>query len=103
MTEAEAASHELPFTYEAFKSWYESICVRRLEPARKTIVRQLTEFMEDSLVEFDRARIRLSASRVKTAPRVWAKLDQPKYRSRVTRLDDIPDAMDDLVGLRIVC
>jgi ppGpp synthetase/RelA/SpoT-type nucleotidyltranferase len=99
-----SAQDELPFTYDEFKRWYEAISADRLEPARETVVRLLGQLMDEhDLAEFDRVRIRLAASRVKAAPRVWAKLDQLKYRPQITKLDDIPMVLDDLVGLRIVC
>jgi ppGpp synthetase/RelA/SpoT-type nucleotidyltranferase len=95
--------NELPFSYEEFKAWYEELCVRRLEPARDLICNVLREYMKENLTEFEEVRIRLAASRVKTAARAWAKLHQPKYRAKATALDRIPDLLDDLVGIRIVC
>ncbi|WP_152530459.1 hypothetical protein [Rhodococcus sp. JG-3] len=93
----------LPFSYEEFLPWYVEETSRRLRPALVTVNRVLNELMTDHLVEFDRARIRLSAGRVKNSARVWAKLSQEKYASRVLSLSDVPATIDDLVGVRIVC
>ncbi|OZE42360.1 hypothetical protein CH256_03870 [Rhodococcus sp. 05-2254-6] len=101
-----AATSDLPtvsFNYEQFKTWYELVKVRRLGPALSTVERYLNEAMIDNLGEFDRGRIRISSSRLKAPGRVWSKLNQEKYITRISELEDIPHVIDDLVGIRIVC
>lgn len=93
----------LPFTYAEFSEWYESYCARSLEPARQALVRLLQEQLERGVSELDRHRIRVGASRVKKPLRVWAKLQKPKYDGLILDLESIPDQIDDLVGIRIVC
>ena len=75
----------------------------RLEPARQTFVRILDEHLDRELSDFDRYRVRISASRVKQPLRVWAKMQKPRYAKQINKLDDIPMVIDDLVGIRIVC
>ena len=54
-------------------------------------------------VEFGPGRYRQPHSRVKDSVRLWAKMHLPKYRDLVPALASIPDVVDDLVGVRIVC
>ncbi|GAA1165869.1 hypothetical protein [Nocardioides aquiterrae] len=96
-------SHELPFGYEAFSAWYESLRRSALEPARQTFCRILTDEISRVEVEFGPGRFRAPQSRLKDPVRLWAKLHLPKYRNRITALDAISEVIDDLVGVRIVC
>ena len=91
------------FDYPAFAAWYEKASKSRLEPARQTFVRLLNDQLDRELSDFDRHRIRVSASRVKQPLRVWAKMQKPKYAAKIRTLDDIETVIDDLVGIRIVC
>ena len=100
---AEVDDPALPFGYAEFEKWYDETSKHLLEPARQTFVRLLQQGLDQSVSELDRHRIRLTASRVKTGLRLWSKLQKEKYRGRVDRLDAIPEVIDDLVGIRIVC
>jgi ppGpp synthetase/RelA/SpoT-type nucleotidyltranferase len=91
------------FDYAEFSAWYERFSASRLEPAKDTFVRILNEHLARELSEFDRDRIRVSASRVKSPLRVWEKMQQEKYAAQISTLEDIPAVIDDLVGIRIVC
>lgn len=93
----------LPFSYAEFSKWYEKLTRNRLEPARLTFERILNEHLDRELSDFDRYRVRISASRVKQPLRVWAKMQKPRYIGRINKLADIPSTIDDLVGIRIVC
>jgi ppGpp synthetase/RelA/SpoT-type nucleotidyltranferase len=91
------------FDYAGFLAWYEKLSRTRLEPARQTFVRILDEHLDRELSDFDRYRVRISASRVKQPLRVWAKMQKPRYAEKIKKLTDIPAVIDDLVGIRIVC
>lgn len=94
---------ELPFDFEAFTGWYERYRRSSLEPARLTFCRILSEQTARIEVEYGPGRFREPHSRIKDPVRLWAKLHLKKYRDRVTTLDAIPDVVDDLVGVRVVC
>jgi ppGpp synthetase/RelA/SpoT-type nucleotidyltranferase len=93
----------LPFSYDQMKSWYDQLRIRRLQPALESTKRYLTEIIEENLSEFDRRRIQLGSSRIKSPARLWEKLNQPAYLSKIDSLESVPDVIDDLVGLRIIC
>jgi ppGpp synthetase/RelA/SpoT-type nucleotidyltranferase len=97
------ADQLLPFDYAEFDRWYVNTSKNLFEPARQTFVRLLQQGLDQSVSELDRHRIRLTSSRVKTGLRLWSKLQKDKYRAQVRSLDAIPDVIDDLVGIRIVC
>jgi len=90
------------FTYAEFQNWYERISADRLVPAKEQLVRLLNEILDQELDEFERRRIRLNASRIKNPNRLWNKLLQKK-RDEITDCESILLAVDDLIGLRIVC
>jgi len=94
---------ELPFTFESFTSWYETLRRAALEPARQTFCRILTEQTVRLEVEFGPGRFREPHSRLKDPVRLWAKMHLPKYRSRISSLESIPEVVDDLVGIRVIC
>jgi len=94
---------ELPFTYDKMRSWHDTLRVRTLEPALKTAERYLMELIESEVTDFDRLRIKLRPGRIKSTARLWEKMNQPKYVDQISALDDIPQVIDDLVGLRVVC
>lgn len=90
-------------TYDEYLKWHSSASERYLEPARDSAVRMLNELLDDRVEATDRARFRIATSRVKSAPRSFAKLTRDKYRLRFTAYDDVPNLIDDLVGLRLIC
>lgn len=92
-----------PFGYTDFLSWYEDITARRLRPALITLTRLLGEMFDQELAEFERQRIRVSTGRVKQPYRLWSKMLQEKNRNAISSLDSILTAIDDLIGLRVVC
>lgn len=92
-----------PFDYAEFSAWYGKLSGSRLEPARQTFLRILDEHLDRELSDFDRYRVRVSASRIKQPLRVWAKMNKTRYAEKINALDDIPAVIDDLVGIRIVC
>lgn len=91
------------FNYDEFSKWYRSLTVSCLEPARQTFLRLLNQKLDDELSEFDRHRIRVTASRVKGPGRTWQKLKKDKYKGLVADLESVPTTLDDLVGIRITC
>ncbi|WP_395369942.1 GTP pyrophosphokinase family protein [Streptomyces tubercidicus] len=101
--EGREAVDGLPFTYEQFSEWFDSYEEKYLEPAREAAVKILSAHLDVELPEIDRIRVKISPGRVKGKERTWRKLELPKYAGRVTCLADIPDVVDDLVGLRITC
>lgn len=89
--------------YSEYSEWYEAAKRGYLEPARLTAVRLLEELLDKRVDAVDRGRFRISASRVKSAQRSFAKLGRDKYNERVSAYEDVPEVLDDLVGLRLVC
>lgn len=89
--------------YEDFASWHAVAHQRLLEPARAAGVRLLHELLDSKVPEIDRARFRISTSRVKSPQRTFSKLNTEKYLGRFQGMDDIPSLIDDLVGVRLVC
>jgi ppGpp synthetase/RelA/SpoT-type nucleotidyltranferase len=90
-------------TYEDYIVWYSRASQRYLEPARSSAERMLKEFLDLNIDPVDRGRFRVSTSRVKSAQRSFAKLSGDKYRPRFTDYDHVPNLIDDLVGLRLIC
>ncbi|WP_405892007.1 RelA/SpoT domain-containing protein [Streptomyces sp. NBC_01527] len=95
--------NELPFSYQAFSDWYDSHKKKYLDTARDAASRALSEYFEDKLSEMEGARVRITGGRVKSKARTWRKVNLPKYRDVVQHLDEIPEVIDDLVGLRVTC
>ncbi|MFE4358748.1 GTP pyrophosphokinase family protein [Kitasatospora sp. NPDC056800] len=93
----------LPFSYQQFSDWYDTYKKKYLDTAKEASSRALSEHLESQLSEMEAARVRVSGSRVKSKSRVWRKLNLPKYKDSVEGLESIPEAIDDLVGLRITC
>lgn len=89
--------------YDDYIKWYEAARKSYLEPARITAERLVTELLDERVDSVDRGRFRIAGSRVKTAQRSFSKLRREKYRSRIDGYPIVPDVIDDLVGLRIVC
>lgn len=99
MTEA---NNSLPFSFEEFSGWFDRYSMHFLEPAKNAAGAALNELLDDELQEPQRMRIRVGSGRVKSKTRTWKKLND-KYLAEVSSLTDIPDVVDDLVGLRVVC
>lgn len=93
----------LPFTYEEFSEWFDAYTKKYLEPAKDSASRALSEHLDAELPEIERVRVKVSPGRVKGRERTWKKLELAKYREKVTSLGEIPDVVDDLVGLRVTC
>lgn len=93
----------LPFDYAAFGAWYDAHRAEVLDPALGEAESRLGDLLEGSLSDRDLARIRRPAGRVKSKPRLWRKLNAARYAGRIRALDDIPEVIDDLVGVRLTC
>ncbi|MFJ8350935.1 GTP pyrophosphokinase family protein [Streptomyces sp. NPDC094153] len=93
----------LPFTYEEFSEWFDAYAKKYLEPAKDSASRALSEHLDAELPEIERVRVQVSPGRVKGKERTWKKLELEKYRDRVSTLEEIPNIIDDLVGLRVTC
>lgn len=95
--------NELPFSYPDFSDWYDAHRKKYLDTARDAAARALSEYLEDKLSEMEGARVRITGRRVKSKARTWRKLNLPKYMDSIGNLNEIPEIIDDLVGLRITC
>lgn len=94
----------LPFTYQEFSEWYEIERERLFTPAMETLERLIKQLLSAELSDMERARIRISSRRVKNANRVWTKLTSRAAEGRnLSSLGEVPQMIDDLVGLRITC
>lgn len=91
------------FGYAEFGSWYDTYRSEVLEPALDHAMDALQRELDDGLTDRDIARIRSLSGRVKSKRRTWRKVMQPRYRQRMTTVDDIPAVIDDLVGMRLTC
>jgi ppGpp synthetase/RelA/SpoT-type nucleotidyltranferase len=89
--------------YVEFGEWYDSYRARVLEPALAVADASLERALTELLSDRDLARIRSTSGRVKSKRRTWRKICHPRYRGQISSLDDIADAIDDLVGLRVTC
>lgn len=91
-----------PITYREFAAWYEQWRPLVLEPGLDEAIHHLEQLLEQSLSERDRMRIHRVSGRVKSRQRAWRKLrlsvDDP-----VTDTADVPDAVHDLIGVRVTC
>jgi ppGpp synthetase/RelA/SpoT-type nucleotidyltranferase len=92
----------LPFSYEEFSDWFDQHSENFLEPAKAAAGAALTQLLDDELQEPQRTRIRVGSGRVKSKTRTWKKLSG-KYAGKVEGVAAIPEVVDDLVGLRVVC
>lgn len=93
----------LPFDYPALGHWYDPYRVEVLAPALSEVEAALGALFRDALADRDLARIRLPVGRVKSKPRLWRKLCKPRYVERIKTVEDIPDVIDDLLGVRLTC
>lgn len=89
--------------YEEYLDWHTSAHKGFLSPALTTALRLVEELLDHRIDSVDRGRFRISTSRVKSAQRSFAKLNREKYVSQINALDDVPETIDDLVGLRLIC
>jgi ppGpp synthetase/RelA/SpoT-type nucleotidyltranferase len=90
-------------TFDQFDTWYRVYCDSYWEPARKTISRVLADLLDDVLDERTRPRITVQEGRTKSSGRLWLKVHREKYWPEVAELDDVVNAIDDIVGTRLVC
>ncbi len=91
------------FGYAEFGAWYDAHRAELLEPALDRAMDVLQRELDDALSDRDLARIRSISGRVKSKRRTWRKVNQPRYRRQIATVDDIPNVIDDLVGLRLTC
>ena len=91
------------FGYAEFGKWYDDHRVATLEPALDRAMDTLQHELDDSLSDRDLARIRSVSGRVKSKRRTWRKVNQQRYREQLVTVDDIPQIIDDLVGIRLTC
>ncbi|MFK8023802.1 MAG: GTP pyrophosphokinase family protein [Ilumatobacter sp.] len=89
--------------YGEFGDWYDAYAADVLDPALDLAVDALGRELADALSDRDLARVRSMSSRVKSKRRTWRKVNQPQYRSRISRVDDIAEVIDDLIGIRLTC
>ncbi len=89
--------------YVEFGVWYDELKVRLLKPALKEAKASLEHTLAELLSDRDLARIRSTTGRVKSTRRTWRKIHQPRYENQIHTLDDVTEAIDDLVGLRMTC
>lgn len=90
-------------SYAEFGAWYDTYRSAVLEPALSIALEALQQMLRDELSDRDRSRIRNTSGRVKSKRRAWRKLQQAHYAGAVSSTDDIPEAVHDLVGLRLTC
>ncbi|MDY7103549.1 MAG: RelA/SpoT domain-containing protein [Actinomycetota bacterium] len=91
------------FGYAEFGAWYERHRADVLEPALELATAAFDRLLREQLSERDLARVRARRSRVKSTRRLWRKLHHHRYEGRIDGTDDIPDVIDDLIGLRVTC
>lgn len=94
---------ELPFDLESFEAWYARFCRTVLEPGKRTLERILQDHLQTLESTLGPGHFRPIQSRIKDSARVWAKLQSPKYLPKLTTVETIPDVIDDLIGLRVIC
>jgi ppGpp synthetase/RelA/SpoT-type nucleotidyltranferase len=89
--------------YEEYLDWHEAAEKGFLQPALATALRLFEELLDNRIDPVDRGRFRVSTFRVKSAQRSFAKLNGEKYVRQINSLEDVPNIIDDLVGLRLIC
>lgn len=90
-------------SYAEFGAWYDTYRAEVLEPALTAASAALDRALVNGLTDRDLTRIRTTSGRVKSKRRTWRKVQQPRYDGQVLSVQDIPKALDDLVGLRVTC
>ena len=91
------------FGYSDFGEWYDAFRVETLEPGLDRAMAALRSELDDLLSERDLARIRNISGRVKSKRRTWRKVSQPRYRTQIATVGEIPAVIDGLIGVRITC
>jgi len=66
-------------------------------------VRCLRELLDGRFIGRERDRYRLGTPRIKSANRLYQKLERDKYRAQIKSLESIPVQIDDLLGIRVTC
>ena len=102
-TEGPGPDQAATLGYADFGLWYDRYRLDVLQPALEQANAALDRELDEVLSDRDLARIRTTSGRVKSKRRTWRKLRQPRYQGRIGELADIPEVIDDLVGLRITC
>lgn len=102
MTEVSGAD-DGHFVYADFEDWYLKLTASTLQYARESAQRMVEELLDEAVPPLDRGRYRITGSRVKSAQRLYKKARLDRYRSKISHFAEIPDVIDDLVGLRLVC
>jgi len=97
------ASKTAALGYAEFGIWYDAHRETVLDPALAAASASLDAMLHDALSDRDLTRIRRSSGRVKSKRRSWRKLRQARRDGLITTVDDIPNLVYDLVGLRITC
>lgn len=94
---------DMPFSFDQFQAWYETLIKHQLEPARLTFWRIMMQVTASIAVEFGSGRFREPQSRIKDPVRLWVKMHGPKYHDRIDVLEHILQVIDDLIGVRVIC
>ncbi len=95
--------HRGELSYARFGAWYDNYRSEVLEPALDLGLAALRQTLDRGLSDRDRSRIRNVTGRVKSKRRTWRKIQQSQYDESILTVDDIPDEIRDLVGLRVTC
>lgn len=94
----------LACSYEDFREWLETYHGQYVRAAGDAVLKALNEYLDQELtLESERVRVRVAPPRLKGVSRTWRKIHLEKYADRIAGLEDVPAAIDDLLGLRIVC
>lgn len=86
-----------------FYSQYEKLRKQRFEPALTTLTHNVGTLLDVRFGASPRLRLRVEAGRIKSANRLLLKAQLPKYRSRITKPDDVFLIIRDVIGTRITC
>ena len=89
--------------YAEFGEWYDKYRISVLEPALATASTTLGFVLNDSLTDRDLTRIRRTSGRVKSKRRAWRKIRFAASDGTIGSVDNIPNHIGDLIGLRITC
>lgn len=100
---SESGGPAFEFGRDEYEQWYNKSRFLLFEPARRTVERLIDQWLTMELSDADREKFRISATRVKGMNSLWSKIQKPKYSSRIRTLDDIPEAVADIVGIRVTC
>jgi len=95
--------NDMPFSFADFATWHEAHSRAALQPALEILTRVLNELTSKVEAEFGTGRFRRATGRVKDPLRLWTKMHTPKYAGLIPSVTTIPNVIDDLVGVRVVC